>query len=137
MKKPYFLILKVLTLLWLTHTSIFALSRKQTNIDGISAIQQDTLTELEKFKNKAKEDIRKNEKELAELKIKLKGKSQEILEKNQQKINELEQKNNALKKKIENHSAQQKEKLEKFKKEFKKEMDEIIESLKSLKEEQK
>lgn len=99
---------------------------------NLDQAQKDSISDLKKFKADAILKIEKNDKDIAELKIRKKDTDKEIQKKYNKKVEEIEEKNNALRKQMDGYNERENNKWEIFKKEFNTKIDDLGKSISEM-----
>jgi len=99
--------------------------------------QQKSVFEYQKFKKEAQNKIRKNEKKIGDLKMRLSKFQTRERSDYQRNLRSLEQKNNRLKKKLANYREKEQNKWFSFKRDFDHDIDEVTDGLRDFRMENK
>ena len=99
---------------------------------GVKKEQTGFDKEWQKFKHNADIKINKNEKRIAEFKVKIKGAKEDLRVKYDKEVVVLEQKNADLKKNLSEYKYESKDKWEEFKKGFNRDMDDVGSAIKNF-----
>jgi chromosome segregation ATPase len=105
---------------------------KDAKLDLAEAQQGAAISDFQKFKNESNEEINRNDKRIAELRIEMKNEKKEAREKDEKKIDALEKKNHELKEKLEAYHDDGKSDWREFKTEFKHDLDGLGKAFKDI-----
>jgi len=105
---------------------------KDAKQDLAEAQQGSNISEYQKFKNDANEEINNNDRKIAELRVELKNEKADARVKDEKKIDELQRRNHELKDRLEAYHDDGKSNWQQFKTEFKHDLDELGQSFKDF-----